>query len=510
VNIAPTADAGIDQTVNEAQFVTLDGSNSSDFDDGIASYLWTQTAGTAVTLSNPATVKPTFTAPAVGSGGGALTFQLTVTDANGLQDTDTCIVNISWDNLAPTADAGGHQTVNPGDSVTLDGSMSEDPEGEIAAYLWNQIAGPAVTLDDPAAVQPTFTAPTVEIGGGSLTFQLTVTDSGGLEATDTCNVNISWQNQPPTADPGLDQTVIEGSTVTLSGSSTSDPDDGIVSYLWTQTGSGPSATLSDPTAAEATFMAPPVAANGAVLTFELTVKDAGGLQDSQTITVDVTDNGITGFPDDALTLTTSDGTPLGIKTTTGGSITKVDAMNPSDFSSTSGMPEDLTYGLLDLQAKPASPGGKVIVTIYLPEPAPAGYSWYKFNDRTQRWANYSLAVDTAGVRGAVFNEARDQVTLTLVDGGMGDDDGLVNGNIEDPSGLGFLSSTSTPIGSNDFGGGGGAGCLIGACTEDFVIFSKASSTVRALGAALAGLLTFLVLARLVIRKFRQAPEPDNM
>jgi hypothetical protein len=94
-NQPPNADADPDQTVDEGVAVTLDGSNSSDPDDGIASYLWTQTGGTPVTLSDTSAVQPTFTAPGVDEDGEALTFQLTVTDNGGLQSSDTCIVNVS-------------------------------------------------------------------------------------------------------------------------------------------------------------------------------------------------------------------------------------------------------------------------------------------------------------------------------------------------------------------------------------------------------------------------------
>jgi phage tail protein X len=494
VNIPPTANAGTDQTVDEAALVTLDGLNSSDFDDGIASYLWHQLSGPSVTLSNPTAVKPTFTAPVVGSGGGALTFQLTVTDANGLQDTDTCIVNISWNNLAPTADAGSAQSVNQGDTVTLDGSLSDDPEGEIAAYLWKQIAGPAVTLSDPAAVQPTFTAPSVGLAGGSLTFQLTVTDSGGLEATDTCNVNVTWQNQPPTADAGVDQTATEGTTVTLDGSASNDPDDGVASYLWAQTGNGTSVTLSDPASATATFMAPPVGAGGATLVLELTVTDVGGLQSSQTVNVHVVDNGITGFPDEALTLNTSDGYPVGVTIANGGSITKLDPIDPSTLPSSSAKPQDMTYGLFDIHAKPQLPGEQVTITVYLPEPAPADYSWYKFNQVTNQWVNYSSMRDTAGIRGATFNEARDQITLILVDGGMGDDDGQANGTIEDPSGLGLVPAFS--IGSNAFGGG--SSCFIGAC-GDYASFPHSIAVISAL-LSLAVLFSFPAIGFFIKRK----------
>ena len=242
-------------------------------------------------------------------------------------------------------------------------------------------------------------------------------------------------------------------------------------------------------------MAPSVGPNGAALTFELTVRDAGGLQDSQTITVDVFDNGITGFPDDALTLSTSDGVPLGIKAENGGSITQLNAMDPSGFSDTAGMPEDMAYGLFDLRAKPSSPGEKVTIIIYLPEPAPADYSWYKFNQNKQKWVDYSLTTNRAGVKGAVFNEARDQVTLTLVDGGMGDDDGRVNGIIEDPSGLGLVPEIST--GSGGFGGGGSS-CLIGA-SADYALYPNIIALFGAL-LSLAVLFSFPVIEFFVKRK----------
>ncbi len=189
-NIPPLALAGPDQTANEGETVSLDGSNSYDPDGAITSYHWAQTSGTAVTLSDAASPAPTFTAPSVGSAGQALTFKLTVTDNGSLSDTDTVIINVSNDNQAPTADAGPDQVVDEGETVALNGSNSSDPDGSIVSYSWTQTAGGVVTLSDASAAQPTFSAPNVGQHGESLTFELTVTDNGGLQSTDSCTVNV--------------------------------------------------------------------------------------------------------------------------------------------------------------------------------------------------------------------------------------------------------------------------------------------------------------------------------
>ena len=101
-----------------------------------------------------------------------------------------------------------------------------------------------MTLSDPSGQQATFTAPDIGTEGASLTFALTVVDHGGLENTDVCVVNVTWQNEPPSADAGIDQTVGEGGVVTLDGTASLDIDDGIAAYSWIQTG-GPVVILSD-------------------------------------------------------------------------------------------------------------------------------------------------------------------------------------------------------------------------------------------------------------------------
>ena len=287
-NDPPTADAGPDQTVLEKSTVTLDGSNSSDPDDGIESYLWKQIAGPSVSLSDPQAVQPTLTTPSVaGDKSTSLKFELTVTDFGGLRDTDTIVVNVTGDNDPPTADAGPDQNVDEETTVTLNGSNSFDPDDGIASYQWKQIAGPSVILSNPETVKPTFFAQNVGTDGVSFTFELVVTDVGGLQSSDTTIVNVIWLNDPPIANAGADQTVLEKSTVTLNGSNSFDPDDGIASYQWKQV-AGHSVTFSDPTDDQPTFEAPSFDDNGdQPLIFELIVTDDGGLQSSDSTTVSV-------------------------------------------------------------------------------------------------------------------------------------------------------------------------------------------------------------------------------
>jgi hypothetical protein len=280
----PIADAGPDQRVDEGGNVTLGGSNSFDTEGETLSYQWEQIAGPSVTLSNPQAANPTFAAPGVvGSGGESLTFQLTVTDEEAEQVTDTTIVNVTLPlaNRPPKADAGVDQEVEEGEPVTLNGSNSFDLDGDNLSYQWDQIAGPPVTLlPDPTADNPTFTAPFVESAGLSFTFELTVADNSGLQATDTTIVNVTSTlpsaNQLPEAVVGADQTVEEDTTVTLNGSNSSDPE-GNLFYRWRQVAGRP-VTLSDPAAEQPTFTAPNVGDLGVSLILELTVTDVDGLQ----------------------------------------------------------------------------------------------------------------------------------------------------------------------------------------------------------------------------------------
>ena len=119
-------------------------------------------------------------------------------------------------------------------------------------------------------------------------YQVTVQVSDGAN-TDSADLTVTLTNvnEAPTARAGNDQTsVVQDSTVTLSGSGT-DPDaDDTLSYAWTKT-AGPAVTLNNAATATATFTAPSGLTTDAAFTFKLKVTDAGGLfhEDSVAVTV---------------------------------------------------------------------------------------------------------------------------------------------------------------------------------------------------------------------------------
>ena len=293
-NAAPTANAGPDQTVNYGDLVNLDGTGSTDPENSITSYQWTLFQGNLMpTLLNSSTVTPSFTAP---STSGFVVFQLTVTDNGGLTDTDTVKITIQDGGVVdtndpPIADAGSDQTVTAGQTVILDSSGSTDADGSIASRAWTQTGGtPAITLPNPAAIKPVFTAP--DVGASTvLTFTLTVTDNEGATDTDTVTVTVNppVENQVPTANAGADQSVKEGKIVTLDGTGSTDSDGTIASYTWTQTDStGVKVALSNSSAAKPTFTAPDVDAS-TVLTFTLVVTDnKGAASSADTVRITIT------------------------------------------------------------------------------------------------------------------------------------------------------------------------------------------------------------------------------
>jgi len=251
INVKPTADAGPAQSVHVGDLVTLDGSGSSDPDGDAITFSWAFTskpAGSVAFIGDPTSVNPTFTADVAGT----YTIGLVVSDGALNSEPDT--VSVSTINVAPIADAGTNQAVYVGETVSLYGAASWDPDGDPIAFNWaftSKPVGSSTALNDPAAANPAFVADVA----GTYVLNLVVND-GSLDS-ESDSVSISTINVAPIADAGDNQSVYVGDVTVLDGSGSFDPDGDPVTYSWAFTSRpvGSLAVLDGAGSASPTFVA---------------------------------------------------------------------------------------------------------------------------------------------------------------------------------------------------------------------------------------------------------------
>lgn len=239
VAVAPTS-ISVEPGV-EAQ---LDGASSTGVGAGPLAFSWTQVAGEPVTLDDPTSATPRFTAPETA---GPLGFELSVSQ-NGTRSAAIPVgVEVA---PRPVADAGASQRADAGATVTLDGSRSRG--GEALRATWTQISGTTVTLDDPGSATPSFTAPAT---AGTLRFGLIVDDGTSRSETDEVSVVVA-SPELAVADAGRVQTVGPMSTVHLSAlRSLPAAGDATPTFSWTRM-AGPEIELAGDDTATPSFMAP--------------------------------------------------------------------------------------------------------------------------------------------------------------------------------------------------------------------------------------------------------------
>ena len=278
-NDLPTVKAGADQTVQEGQTVTLNGT-AADNDGDQLTYRWSHDSTLPIVFANDASLSTTFAAPAVDADT-AVTFTLTVDDGIGIS-SDQVTITIDHNDL-PTVKAGADQTVQEGQTVTLNGTAA-DNDGDQLTYRWSHDSTLPIVFANDASLSTTFAAPAVD-ADTAVTFTLTVDDGIGI-SSDQVTITI-YHNDLPTVKAGADQTVQEGQTVTLNGTA-ADNDGDHMTYRWSHDSTLPIVFAND-ASLSTTFAAPAVDADTAV-TFTLTVDDGIGISSDQvTITIDHND-----------------------------------------------------------------------------------------------------------------------------------------------------------------------------------------------------------------------------
>ena len=179
----PQANAGIDQEMAYEKSVFVDGSESYNPNNIIESYEW-KTLSENLTIDNPADPSFTFLSPAVDKN---FIFELTVRGPGNIIDKDTVNVKVYNKNIFPIAIAGEDQILDIGDPIILDGSKSNDPDGQIKSFQWRQLSGEKTT--SKSRKQAVINLKTTSLFVDTLSFELKVEDKYNFDL-DTINVYV--------------------------------------------------------------------------------------------------------------------------------------------------------------------------------------------------------------------------------------------------------------------------------------------------------------------------------
>ncbi|MGD8701074.1 MAG: fibronectin type III domain-containing protein [Desulfosarcina sp.] len=505
-NQAPAADAGTNQVVYEGAAVTLNGSGSSDADGSIAGYEWSQTGGSAVTLTHPTTAQASFTAPVVDLDGELFTFRLTVNDDEGASSIATTTVNVlkssstdvDGDNVPDVLDrfpndagewadndndgVGDNQdTDDDNDGMTdswelsygldplSDADAGQDADGDGVSNLAefhaesNPTAAPANTVPDAPVID---TAVQTERVG--LTPVL-VTDAY-FDIDNDDHYRSRWQisTESNFATLILDETCHSQLTAYTVGDMVLDAD---TVYYWRVkfVDERNGASEWSPTATFTT----------------LAVEDSD-------------DRDINGIPDaqevDASADVDEDGTPdcqeaniMSVNTVEGQTMVGVEPLS-SDVTlvSIKSLPTDsipdnsvkMGFGLIGFKLYLHNQATTATVKIHFGKKVPQDATLYKYMTDTG-WQVYP---------NAVFSPDRKSVTLMLVDGGMGDEDRVENGVIVDPSGVAYTVDNASFSTAGDSSSGS-------VSSDDRSCFISAGTTGAGMNEAAAlvvGLLTAMI------------------
>ncbi|WP_116449776.1 PKD domain-containing protein [Blastococcus litoris] len=241
--------------------VAFDGTSSTDPENGALTYAWDFGDGGTSTEAKP-------THPYAAAGDYQVT--LTVTDPQNASDPETKTVTVTAPpppNQAPTA-AFTYTATNL--SVAFDGTSSTDPENGALTYAWS-------FGDGGTSTEATPTHPYAAAGDYQVT--LTVTDPQSASDPETKTVSVSAGGPPPNQAPTAAFTyAATGLSVAFDGTSSTDPENGALTYAWNFGDGG--------TSTEATPTHPYAAAGDYQVT--LTVTDPQNATDPETKQVTVT------------------------------------------------------------------------------------------------------------------------------------------------------------------------------------------------------------------------------
>ena len=249
---------------------------------------------------------PDFENPADVGGDRTYEVEVTVTDSDGMTDSQVITFQVTDVNDQPTiVSDGGTSTTettvaeNETSVTTVSGLDDEDGNSLTYGIAGGEDAG-LFTIDPTSGALSFANAPNFESpanGSGVYEVVVSATDSGGLSATQTIAVSVSDVPEPPTIDSPATASVAENSTVAATVSASDDDDDASETPLvYSITGGVDQNALTiDSTSGEISFVSPPnfeaPADTGSdnMYDVEVTVTDSDQMTDVQAIKITVTD-----------------------------------------------------------------------------------------------------------------------------------------------------------------------------------------------------------------------------
>jgi hypothetical protein len=525
-NQEPLVGPGQNQTVYERAMVVLDGSGSVDVDGTITAYRWVQTAGIPISLNDSTTAQASFTAPVVGMTGETLRFRLTVTDDDGSTSAATTTVDIL---KSPSTDVDGdhvpdvfdrfpddpsewadtdhdgigdnQDTDDDNDGMTdswelsygldpLSNDADQDADGDGVSNIdefeadTNPTAAPGNTGPDAPVVDTD-----VKKERSGLTPVLVAGDY--FDTDNDSHYQSRWQisTEANFATLILDETCHSQLTAYRVGPMVLDTDTAYywrVKYIDERRGASqwsPSATFTT------------LAAHNSDDT------DSNGIPDAQEVgpLADVDEDGI---PD------CQEANMMSVNTVEGQTMVGVEALSEdASLVSVKSLATDsisdalvkMEFGLIGFKLYLNSGVTRATVRIHFSTQVSRGARLYK-DTPDKGWQVYD---------NAVFSANRKSVTLMLVDGGVGDEDGVENGVIVDPSGIAYTAdSAAMSTGQATMGGGGGRACFISAAGANPVQPSAAVDS-RPL-ALIAVVLAIICLTGAVALQYKKTDKPISV
>ena len=273
-NVAPVANAGGPYSGADTAPLSLSGANSYDPDGSIVSYEWDfnydgstfDVDATSSVVSFPALNGPV-----------TRTVALRVTDDMGASSIIT--TTVTFNNVAPVANAGGPYVITDLTHLTLSGANSSDVDGSIVSYEWDfNYDGSHFDVDGSGA---SVAFPMID-GPALRTIALRVTDDDG--ATHIVTTTVQVTNVAPVANAGGPYVTDDLTQLMLSGAGSSDADGSIASYEWDFNYNG-SSFHTDASGVNVAF---PMIDGPATRTVALRVTDNDGATHIVTTTVQVT------------------------------------------------------------------------------------------------------------------------------------------------------------------------------------------------------------------------------